>query len=119
MTRPKIKYRPGYRPPEVGNGKPNPMTREAYRAALTEMNLSQDNAAYLFTGKTGRTGRRWAKDGAPFYVALIIALMRKYHLSPADIRRLGRPWRKLAALGPEELELECLIAQERKAADDD
>jgi len=97
----------------------NPMTREEYRDALAEMELSQDNAAYLFTGKTGRTGRRWAKDGAPFYVALIIALMRKYDLSPADIGSLGRPWRKLAALGPEEQELEYLIAQERMAADDD
>jgi len=95
------------------------MTREEYRDALAEMDLSQDKAAYLFTGKSGRTGRRWADDGAPFYVALIIALMRKYRLTPQQIGLLGRPYRKLVALGPEEVEFEYLIAQERKTADDD
>jgi hypothetical protein len=33
-------------------------------------------------------------QGAPFPVALILALMREYKITPDEIERIGAPWRK-------------------------
>jgi hypothetical protein len=70
------------------------MSKKEYRAALEDMNLTQGRAAYLFNGKSDRSGRRWASEGAPFAVALIIALMQEFELEPEHIEALGRRYRK-------------------------
>jgi hypothetical protein len=64
-----------------------------YRAALEDMGISPLRAAWLFNGKSERSGRRWAREGAPYHVALIIALMQEFGLTPGYIEVLGKPWR--------------------------
>jgi hypothetical protein len=71
-----------------------PMKKKDYRAALKEFELTQGRAGLLFGGITDRSGRRWAALGAPYYVALLIEIMRKYKLHPDDIEMLGARWRK-------------------------
>lgn len=70
------------------------MTKDEYRNALKEYGLTQARAAWLFNGKSDRSGRRWARDGAPFHVALILALMQEFELEPEHIEALGAPWRE-------------------------
>jgi hypothetical protein len=70
------------------------MNKREYRAALDEWDLTQERAAWLFNGKSARSGRRWANEGAPFHVALIIALMQEFELTPEHIEALGARWRK-------------------------
>lgn len=70
-----------------------PMTRKEYRAALDEFDLSQEQAAWLFNGKSDRSGRRWAAEGAPYHVALIVAMMQKCRLKAKHIEALGRKYR--------------------------
>ena len=74
-----------------------PMSKKEYRAVLEEWNLTQARAAYLFNGKSDRSGRRWASEGAPYHVALIISLMQEFELTPEHIEALGRKYRKKAA----------------------
>jgi hypothetical protein len=71
-----------------------PMTRKQYREALEEFGLTQGRAAWLFNGKSVASGRRWAAEGAPYHVALIITMMRELKLHPDDIEEYGRKWRK-------------------------
>ena len=71
-----------------------PMTKKEYRAALEEWELTQGRAAWLFNGKSDRSGRRWAAEGAPYHVALIISLMQEFELTPEHIEALGRKYRK-------------------------
>jgi hypothetical protein len=71
----------------------NAMNREEYLSALKELGVSQQRAAWLFNGKSARSGRRWAREGAPYHVALIIALMQEFELTPEHIEALGRQWR--------------------------
>lgn len=73
-----------------------PMSRKDYRAAIEELGLTQARAAWLFNGKSDRSGRRWASEGAPYHVALIISLMQEFELTPEHIESLGRKWRKKA-----------------------
>ena len=70
------------------------MDNTEYRAALEEMGLTMTRAAWLFNGKTGRSGRRWGKQGAPFHVALIISMMQEFNLTPEYIEAMGARWRK-------------------------
>lgn len=78
-------------------GKP-PMSPQEYAQALAEFNLSRNQACWLFGGKANTrsysAGWRWMAEGAPYHVALTIALMRKFKLSAKDIERIGAPWRK-------------------------
>lgn len=74
-----------------------PMSKKEYRAALEEWDLTQAKAAWLFNGKSDRSGRRWASEGAPYHVALIIALMQEFELTPEHIEALGRKYRRKAA----------------------
>jgi hypothetical protein len=71
-----------------------PMSAKQYKAALADFKLSQSRAGWIFGGKSRESGRLWPSEGAPYYVALIIALMRKYDLTPDDIEELGAPFRK-------------------------
>ena len=71
----------------------NVMTQEEYLAALKELGITRQRAAWLFNGKSARSGRRWAREGAPYHVALIIALMQEFELTPEHIEALGRQWR--------------------------
>lgn len=75
-----------------------------YRAALEEMGLDPRRAAWLFNGKSERSGRRWAREGAPYHVALIIALMQEFGLTPGYIEVLGKPWRSKEEDNGEEVE---------------
>ena len=69
------------------------MTKDEYLSALKELGVTQQRAAWLFNGKSTRSGRRWAREGAPYHVALIIALMQEFELTPEHIEALGRQWR--------------------------
>jgi hypothetical protein len=71
-----------------------PMDREEYRAALKRLDLTQDQAGWLFGGKSDRTGRRWATLGAPYAVAVIIAFMDEFELTKEHLEALGARWRK-------------------------
>lgn len=70
------------------------MSKKEYRAILAAYDLTQAQAAWLFNGKSDRSGRRWANEGAPFHVALIITLMEEFELTPEHIEALGARWRK-------------------------
>ena len=72
----------------------NPMPKTHYRAALKHFGLTQGRAGWLFNGKSRTSGRRWAVQGAPYYAALILALMHEYDITPEDIERIGAKWRK-------------------------
>jgi hypothetical protein len=73
------------------------MSKKEYRAALEELELSQGRAAWIFGGKSGRSGRRWANEGAPYAVALVITLMQEFELTPEHIEAIGARFRKKAA----------------------
>jgi hypothetical protein len=77
------------------------MDKTEYNKALNKLGLEPATAAWLFNGKSVRSGRRWAQQGAPYHVALLIALMQQFELSPEDIRQIGAPWLRGAALPPE------------------
>lgn len=70
-----------------------PMSPEQYRKALKEFNLEQGEASLIFGGKSDRSGRRWASEGAPYHVALLISVMRDHQLSVEDIEAAGARWR--------------------------
>jgi hypothetical protein len=71
-----------------------PMTAQQYRKALQEFELTQGRAGWLFGGKTLASGRRWAAEGPPYHVSLILTLMREYGIDPEDIEELGARWRR-------------------------
>jgi hypothetical protein len=71
-----------------------PMTKQEYRRVLKDYELTQARAAWLFNGKSDRSGRRWATEGAPYHVALIVELMREFQLTPEDIETLGRKYHR-------------------------
>ena len=71
-----------------------PMSPKQYQAALDEFKLSQGEASLIFGGKSNRSGRRWARDGAPYHIALLISVMREYKIMVEDIEALGARWRK-------------------------
>lgn len=70
-----------------------PMSAEQYKAALADFGLSQPRAGWIFGGKSQASGRLWPAEGAPYYVALIISLMRMYDITPDDIEEIGAPFR--------------------------
>jgi len=77
-----------------------PMSREAYRKAIKQLNLTQEEAALLFNGKSARSGRRWALHGAPYHVALILLLMENFGITADDIEMLTeRLHKRLASAG--------------------
>jgi len=70
------------------------MSSKQYKAALKHYGLTQGHAAWLFNGKTRDSGRRWAAEGAPYHVALLLSLMYRCRLTPDDIEEVGAIWRK-------------------------
>jgi hypothetical protein len=70
-----------------------PMSRTQYRQALADFGITQGYAAWIFGGKSRFSGRRWAAEGAPYAVALVISMMRDLKLKPEDIEKYGEPWR--------------------------
>ena len=70
------------------------MPGKQYKAALERYGITQGQASWLFNGKSRTSGRRWAAEGAPYTVALMIAVMDYYGITPDDIEELGAPWRK-------------------------
>lgn len=69
------------------------MTGNQYKKALAQFGLTQGQASWLFAGKSKTSGRRWAADGAPYYVALLLSIMFAYNLKPSDLEELGKEWR--------------------------
>ncbi|CAN7596662.1 hypothetical protein [Bosea sp. LjRoot237] len=63
------------------------MTAAAYRAALTRLGFNQTTIAPLL-GVTQRTSQRYAADGAPVTVALLLAYMERYGVDLA--KEMGR-----------------------------
>ncbi|WP_089177219.1 hypothetical protein [Bosea sp. AS-1] len=53
------------------------MTPEAYRAALQRLGYNQTTIAPLL-GVTQRTSQRYAADGAPEYMARLLAYIERY-----------------------------------------
>lgn len=58
------------------------MNREQYRAAIKACGFQTQGAAAKFFHANERTGRRWAKDGCPEVVAMMLRLMIRKKLSP-------------------------------------
>lgn len=52
------------------------MTAKQYRAAIAKLGLSQRAAAKFF-GVNERTSRRWAKDGAPSVVEMLLQILKE------------------------------------------
>lgn len=73
---------------------PPPMTPKQYKAALERFEMTQGQASWLFNGKTKTSGRRWAAEGAPYHVALLIALMDHFGITAEDLEVIGKPWRR-------------------------
>jgi hypothetical protein len=71
-----------------------PMSAKQYKAALADFKLSQSRAGWIFGGKSKDSGRLWPSEGAPYYVALIISLMRLYGITPDDIEEIGAQFRR-------------------------
>ena len=69
------------------------ISAKEYRKALEQFELTQGKAGWLF-GSTERTGRRWCERGAPYSVALVIALMRELKLTPDYVAKIGAPFRR-------------------------
>jgi len=51
------------------------MGGEEYRKRIAALGLTQEQAGELF-GATGRTGQRWASDGPPKAVAMLLLDVR-------------------------------------------
>ena len=66
-----------------------PMTSKDYVKALERLQLTKEEAAMLFTGKSDRSGRRWARHGAPFHVALLLTLMHHFGITAEEIETLS------------------------------
>ena len=70
------------------------MSSKQYREALQRLKLTQAHAAWLFNGKSRASGRRWAQEGAPYHVALLLTIMRERHISAKAVEHYGAQWRK-------------------------
>ena len=66
-----------------------PMSAEEFRAALERLGLTQTGAAGVdsFMGVSERTSRRWAVDGPPDSVAMLLRLMMFFELKPDNVRQ--------------------------------
>jgi len=60
------------------------MTPEEYRSIIEAFGLSQE-AAGVWLGKSERTGQRYAIEGPPRVVAMLLRLMVKDGLKPDDV----------------------------------
>ena len=60
------------------------MTGEDFRAALETLSLTQGGAA-RFLDVDERTVRRWVTDGPPRSVELLLRLIQRHELNPADL----------------------------------
>lgn len=61
------------------------MTPADYRKTIDQLGLSQRKAG-RFLGVDERTSRRWANEGPiPVAVALLLRLMVRFKLKPADV----------------------------------
>jgi hypothetical protein len=62
------------------------MTPDEYRELIATVGLTQNGGAAFF-GYDDRTARRWASGARPIpiSVAMVLLLMRHYHLSPDDV----------------------------------
>ena len=76
------------------------MTPKQYRNALDRLELRQREASQLLD-VAPRTSRRWESGTAPVprAVALVLLLMIKYQLAPADVLALLEPKRKARKTG--------------------
>ena len=81
-----------------------PMSAKQYRAALEYFGLTQPRAGWIFGGKSKDSGRLWPAEGAPYQVAMIIALMHRYSITPDELEELGTVFRKGRAARQGELE---------------
>lgn len=60
------------------------MTSDEFRKALSD--LGQTQAAFArFIEVDERTVRRWATDGPPRSIALLLGLMQRFGVQPADL----------------------------------
>ena len=64
------------------------------RDAIKRLGLTQAQAAWLFAGKSRQSGRRWATEGAPYAVALLLDLMEQCDINPETIEAMGQRWRQ-------------------------
>jgi hypothetical protein len=65
------------------------MSPDAYRKRLASLDLTQEKAGELF-GASARSGRRWAAEGPPLPVAIVLLLVGN------DRAKLDRVAEKLA-----------------------
>lgn len=70
------------------------MTPTRYKALLNSRGLSQRGGAATLFGINSRTARRWAAD-PPKTAQLVLVMMRKFDLSPADAEAMLEQWNRL------------------------
>jgi hypothetical protein len=64
------------------------MDADEYRRALESLGLKQtgENGAGVFLGVDDRTSRRWATDGPPRAVAMLLRLMIARRIKPETVK---------------------------------
>jgi hypothetical protein len=65
------------------------MSPKQYRDALARYGLTQGEAGWLFGGKSRESGRRWAAEGPPYHVALLLTLMQHRDISPTYVEKIA------------------------------
>ena len=63
------------------------MTGPEYLAAIEHVGLNQSKAGVFF-GAHEQTGRRWAANGPPESVAMLLRLMIRCEYTPDQVRKL-------------------------------
>lgn len=65
------------------------MDADQFRAALERLGMTQtgNNGVDAFLDVSERTSRRWAVEGPPDAVAMLLRLMISKRLSPAHVRK--------------------------------
>lgn len=66
------------------------MDAEQYRRALAQLALSQEAAGVEF-GSSPRSGQRWAAEGPPASVAILVRLLLARKISLEDVAAALRP----------------------------
>ena len=69
------------------------MSPDAYRKRLASLDLTQEQAGELF-GAGARTGQRWAAEGPPLPVAIVLLLVGNYRAKLDRVAdKLAIKWR--------------------------
>lgn len=70
------------------------MNVRAYRRFLSRYGVTQGHAAAMLADATTRSGARWAAEGPPFTVEMLLRLIQYYELPIDEIEKLSKDVKK-------------------------